>query len=145
VQAADNVKFGCTFANALVGALVDFVECVGVCARRIGIAAERTEFAMRDANVGRIDVAVDVVVGDVAVLFLADVVGEPADSEKVRRTIELDAVVKRKAFAARPCPRSASEIGRLEAVHSFQIRRKFRAFHTRQSAAAAPRTKGTKY
>jgi hypothetical protein len=38
---------------------------------------------MRHADVGRIDVTVDVEIGDVAVLFFADVVGEPADREQV--------------------------------------------------------------
>jgi len=36
-----------------------------------------------------------------AVLFFADVIGEPADAEKVGRTIKLDAFVEGKAFT---CP-----------------------------------------
>ena len=49
---------------------------------------------MRHADVGRIDVPVDVEVADVAVALLADVVGEPADGQQVGRAIEGDAVVE---------------------------------------------------
>ena len=83
MQSANNVEFGCAFANALLGALINFFEGVSVGARRVGVAAERTQLAMRHADVGRIDVTVDVEIGDVAVLFFADVVGEPADREQV--------------------------------------------------------------
>ena len=99
MQAADDVKFGRAFADALVGALIDFVEGVSVGAWRVRIAAERAELAVGNADVGRIDVTIDVVVGDVAVLLFPDVIGEPADGEKVGRAIQSDAFVEGKAFA----------------------------------------------
>src|SRR5205814_4173412 len=99
MQAADNVKFGCAFADALVGALIDFVEGISVGAGGIGIAAERAEFAVGDADVGRIDVTIDIVVGDVAVFFFAVVIGERADGGVVGRAIKLNAFVGGKAFA----------------------------------------------
>src|SRR6202171_6805747 len=92
MQAADDVEFGGAFADALFGALVDFFECKGVSAGSVGIAAESAELAMGDANVGRVDVAIDVEVGDVAVALLADVVGEPTDGEEIGRAIERDTV-----------------------------------------------------
>ena len=49
---------------------------------------------MRDTDVRWIDVTVYVEVGDAAVFFFADVIGEPADGEQVRRTVKFDAVVK---------------------------------------------------
>ena len=99
MQAADNVKLGRTFPYTLFGTLIDFFESVSVCARGIRVAPKRAKFAMRDADIRGIDVAVDVEIGDVAVLFFADVVGEPADREQVRRTIQFDAILKRQPFA----------------------------------------------
>src|SRR6266705_6991689 len=99
MQAADDVKFGRAFPDALVGALINFVEGVRVGAGRVGIAAKRAEFAVGNADVGRIDVAIDVVVGDVAVFPFPDVIGKPADGEKVGRAIQLDAFVEGEAFA----------------------------------------------
>jgi hypothetical protein len=51
------------------------------------------------ANVGGIDVAVDVVIGHVAVFLLADVIGEPTHGEQVGGAIKLDAVAERETFA----------------------------------------------
>ena len=48
---------------------------------------------MRHADVGGIDVAVDVEIADVAVALFADVIGEPADGEQVVRLEEREAVV----------------------------------------------------
>ena len=54
---------------------------------------------MGNANIGGIDVAIDVVIGDVAVFFLADVVGEPAYREQVGGAVESDAVVEGQSLA----------------------------------------------
>src|SRR5262245_28702553 len=99
MQAADDVEFGGSFADTLFGALVNLFQRKIVSAGGIGIAAEGTEFAVRNANVGGIDVAVDVVISDVAVFFLANVIGEPAYGEQVRRTVELDAIVEAETLA----------------------------------------------
>ena len=101
MQAADNVNFRGAFANALCRALVHFLERIGVRAGSFGIAAEGAEFAMRDADVRGIDVAIDVVIGDVAVALFADVIGEPADREKIGSFVESDAVVKGEALAGK--------------------------------------------
>src|SRR3981189_488815 len=89
VQTTDDVKFSGAFANALLGALVNFIQRKCVRAGGVWIAAECAEFAVRDADVGRIDVPVDVVIGDAAMFFLADVIREPADGEKIGRAMEL--------------------------------------------------------
>ena len=99
MQAADHVKFGGAFADALFGALPDLFEREGVGAGRVGVAAEGAELAMRHADVGRIDVPVDVEVADVAVALLANVIGEPAEREQVGRAIERDAVVEAEPLA----------------------------------------------
>ena len=64
-----------------------------------GIAAKGAKLAVRDADVGGIDVAIDVVIGDVAVALFADVVGQPADGKQIGRLVERDAVVKGEALA----------------------------------------------
>src|SRR5580692_1364495 len=99
MEAADNVKFRGSFPNALFRALVDFFERERVRSWRVGIATEGAEFAVRHADVRRIDVPIDVEIGDVAVALLADVVRQPAHRKKIRRTIEGDAVVHIQAFA----------------------------------------------
>jgi hypothetical protein len=82
VQAANHVKFGGAFAHALLGALPDFFEGEGVGARGVGIAAEGAEFAMGHANVGGIDVAIDVEVADVAVALLANVLASQPSASR---------------------------------------------------------------
>src|SRR5271170_7662058 len=67
MQPADNVKFSGAFANTLFRALINFIESKSVSARRIRIAAESAKSAMRHANIRRIDVAIDVVIGGVPV------------------------------------------------------------------------------
>ena len=79
MQAADHVKFRGSLAHALLGALPDFFEGESVGAGRVGLAAKGAEFAMGHADVGGIDVAIDVEVADIAVALLANVVGEPAE------------------------------------------------------------------
>src|SRR5258708_10283462 len=95
MQSAHDVKFRCAFADALLGAVVDLFKSERVGAGSVGIAAEGAQLAMCDADVRRIDVAVDVVIGDVPVALLADVVCEPADGQQIRRAIQHDAVVHR--------------------------------------------------
>jgi len=88
MQATDNVEFRGAFAHALIGSFVHFVEREGVRAGGSGIASKRAELAMRHANVGGIDVAIDVVIGDVAVAFFANEIGEPADGQEIGRVVE---------------------------------------------------------
>src|ERR1700728_1500646 len=100
MQAADNVEFRGAFGHTLSSALPDFVEREGVGSCRVGRASESAKLAMRDANIGGIDVAVHVEVGDVAVAFLADVIREPAYAQQIVRLIERNAVISRKTFAS---------------------------------------------
>ena len=111
MQTADHVKFRGAFARALLGALPDLFQRKGVRARRVGVAAKRAQLAVRHADVGGIDVPVDVEVADVAVPLLAHVVGQPAQRQQVRRAIQRQAVVEVQALAGqhligdRPQPR----------------------------------------
>ena len=113
MQAADNVNFRGAFANALRRALVHFFEGEGVSAGGSGIAAESAELAMGHTNVRGIDVAVDVVISDVAVALFADVIGQPADGEQIGRFVESDAVVEGQALAGEGlCRRWVSRLHR---------------------------------
>src|SRR5260370_40786632 len=100
MQAANHVKFGRAFAHALLGALVNLFESERVRAGSIRIAAERAELAMRDAHVGRIDVAIDVEETGIAVTLLANGIREPAEGEQVGRAVERDAILKIQALAS---------------------------------------------
>ena len=100
VQAADDVELRCAFANALLGALINLFQRKSVGTRGVGIAAKRTQPAVRHADVGRINVAVDVEIRHVPVALLANVVGQPAHRQQVRRAVKQHAVVNRKPFTS---------------------------------------------
>jgi hypothetical protein len=55
---------------------------------------------MRAADVRRIDVAIDVVIADVAVALLADVIREPANGQEIIRFEEPHAFVCVEAFSS---------------------------------------------
>ena len=104
MQAADDVEFGDRFAPALAGAMPDLFERHRV---RLGIAhplAEGAQPATRHANVGRIDVAVDVEIRGVAVQPLADDVGQVAERQDIAGAVERQAVLEREPLARlAPC------------------------------------------
>ena len=84
MQAVDDVDFGQRLAGALPQLVPRLLERHRV---RPGIAGtqprERAEQAARDADVGRLEPDVEVVVGARAVALLALAVGEPAERERV--------------------------------------------------------------
>jgi hypothetical protein len=78
------------------------VDCVQVhLPRPFGavLPVEAAEVAVEDADVRVVEVHVPDVVGDVAVLFLADVVGEPPEGEEVVAPEEPDAVLEGQPLA----------------------------------------------
>src|SRR5690348_16347072 len=78
MQSANDVKFGSAFRDTLSGALVNLLQREIVCAGRIRRASEGAQPTMRDADVRGIDMAIHVVIADVAVLLLANIIREPA-------------------------------------------------------------------
>ena len=98
MQAAHDVHFAAGF-RLLRHVGEDLVEGHRVGAGLAGLRGERAEVAGRGAHVGVVDVGVADEVGDVAVLRLAHVVGEPAETEQVVRSIERDAVLEGEALA----------------------------------------------
>ena len=114
MQAANDVKFRGAFGDALRGALPDFVQREGVSAGSVGRASKGAQLAMRHANIGGIDVAIDVEVGDVAVALFADVICEPANAEQIVRFVEREAVIGGEAFASEHLFRDGIEARVLE-------------------------------
>ena len=86
MQAADDVELGDCFGVAGGRRLPGLFESHGVAGRVALLAAKGAELAGRHADVGGVDVAIDVEVGHVAVHPLAHVVGQPADGQHVGRS-----------------------------------------------------------
>ena len=101
MQAADDVELGDRFGVSGGRGLESLFERHGVGAGRVLLASEGAEAAGRNADVGGIDVPVDVEVGLVAVHALAHVVGQPADGEDVAGTVEREAILLVEAFAGK--------------------------------------------
>src|SRR6266446_812219 len=137
------MKFQCAFARTLFGAGVNLLERKVVRPGRVRVAAKSAELAMRHANVGRINVPVDVEIGDVAVFFLADVICEPANGQEVRRAVQRDAVVKGKPFARENFlgNRLQPLVGDREFTHSGSVE----SFKRAIPPPPRPRTAGTTY
>jgi hypothetical protein len=92
MEAAYNVELGNGLRVPGGGGFESFFERHGVGAGRVFFAAEGTEAAGRDADVRRIDVAVDVEIRLVAMQALAHVVRKPADGEDVAGAVEGECV-----------------------------------------------------
>ena len=94
VQPADDVQLGGPASLGLGGPLEDLLVGHDVALRALQIGPESAEVAAIDADIGRIEVRVDVVIGDVAVLAFADQVGQFAEREQVGLLFEEEAVVE---------------------------------------------------
>ncbi len=86
-------------ADGLGRALQDLLVGHDVAFRALQVGPERAEGAAVDADVGRVEMRVDVVIGDVAVLALADEVGQFAEREQVGLFHQEHAVVEGQPFA----------------------------------------------
>ena len=79
VQAADDVHLGAAVLDRFGAAGEDLLVAHQVTLRVAQIGAKRAEHAAIDADVRRVEMRVDVVVGEVAVLALADEIGQLAN------------------------------------------------------------------
>src|SRR5674476_1026891 len=98
VQSADDVELGDGLAPAFAGALPDLFQRHGV---RLGVAhplAERAQAATGHADIGRIDVPVDVKVGFRTVQAFAHQVGQVAERQDIGGAVERHAVLERQAL-----------------------------------------------
>ena len=99
MQPAHDVELGHRLAPAFAGAVPHFVERHGV---SLGVAhalAEGAQPATGHADIGGVDMAVDVEIGQVAVQPLAHQVGQITHRQDIGRAVERHAVVERKALA----------------------------------------------
>ena len=101
VQSADDVKLRDRLAIPVARRFPRLLERHGVGARVLGPFAERAQPATRHANVGGVDVPVDVEVGDVAVQPLAHQVGHITHRQQVRCAVERQAVFVIEAHSCR--------------------------------------------
>ncbi len=92
MQAADNVEFSHRLAPAFTRAMPDFVQGPGVSLRILGSLSEGAQLAACHANIGRIDVPVDVKPRDVAVFALAHQVGHIAQGQNIGAFVKRYAV-----------------------------------------------------
>ena len=99
VQAADDVQLGDVPGDVAGGDLDRFLHRVGPPPGAAVLLGERAQGAGGDADVGGVQVAVDVEERRVAVEPLADEVGEPPDAEQVRGGRDEHPLGERKAFA----------------------------------------------
>ncbi len=97
------------FGRALFARLLRRVEGSAASDHDVAVAisgrAERAERAAVHAHVGRVEVLVDVVVGDVAVLLLADEVRQLAEREEIRVVFEKESVVEAQRVPAKTLSR----------------------------------------
>ena len=132
MQAVDDVDFGQRLAGALAQLVPGLLERHRV---RAGIARpqprERAEEAARDADVGRFEADVEVVVRARAVPPLALAIGQPAERERVRTLEQPHAVLEREPDAGvellgdirrgRPAVRGTARYDLLEADTTHHI------------------------
>jgi hypothetical protein len=114
MEAADDVELGNGFGVTVARLLPNLFERHGV---RVGIAnafAEGAELATGDADVGGVDVAVDVEEGLLAVEALADEVRHPAYRQDVGRAVERQAVLSVQALAGFDLFTNRIEVGILK-------------------------------
>jgi hypothetical protein len=83
MQPSDDVKLGDGFRIPRGGCLPGFFKRHGIAGRIAFFAPKGAQLARRHADIGGIDVAVDVEVGHIAVQLLAHMVGQPSDGQKI--------------------------------------------------------------
>ena len=99
VQAADDVQLGRTFGDGVAGDLDAFFDRMRVRTFLPGTLVKAAKFAVGDADVRVVEVAVDVVIRRQPVLAAANRVGQLAESVEVGRVVKRDAFVKGQPFA----------------------------------------------
>src|SRR5206468_9497033 len=92
MQSANDVKLGNGFAVAGCGGFEYFFECHGVGARSILFSTEGAEATSGDTDICRIDMAVDIEVGLIAMHAFAHVIGKPTDGKNVAALIKRERI-----------------------------------------------------
>src|SRR6478672_3844536 len=100
MQSANDVEFRDCLGVARRGRFKSFFQRHGVGAGSVLLAAESTQPASRHANIGGIQMAVDVEVCLVAMHAFADVVGHPAYGQNIAGTVESKSVIGIQSIAS---------------------------------------------
>ncbi len=111
MQTADDVNFRRTVRLGFQHAVADHFIGERVRLLRSQIRPERTERAAIDADVRRVQMDVGVVVRVVAVLSLANLVGQPAEREQIRFGFQKQTVLERQPLAGRDLLGNVGELG----------------------------------
>ena len=93
------MKFGYCLAVAGSGCLECFLKGHGVCAGRIFFSAESAKPASGNANISRINVAIDIEVSLVPMHAFADVISQPADRKNIASAVQGNSVIEVEALA----------------------------------------------
>jgi len=93
MEAADDVNLGRPLGSRFQGAVADLVQIVAVGARLVRGLRKRAELAAVDADVGMVDMAVDVEKDPPAVPALVGKGGQLADGDQVGMVEEEEGVV----------------------------------------------------
>ncbi len=100
VESSDDVHFGRAGVDGLLSPGKDLLVGHGVAFGVTQVGAKRTERTAIDADVGWVEMGVDVVVGEITVFAFADQVGQLAQfGERDIGAVEQHAIVEREAFA----------------------------------------------
>ena len=97
MEAAHDVKLGHRLAIPHGGVMIGLLQRHGV-ATLAGFAGETAELAVNHADVGGVQVAVDVEIPDVPVPFFPDPVGQSPHRMQVRSPIESDSLFERQSL-----------------------------------------------
>ena len=100
MQTSHNVEFCDGFAVPGSGCLEGLFESHGVGTGSILFSPESAQAASSDAYIRRIDMAIHVEIGFIAVHALADMVRQPADRQNIAGSIQSQSVVSIEAFAS---------------------------------------------
>lgn len=99
MQSPDDVELRDGFAVTGSRGLECLFKRHRVSAGGIFLATKCTKPASRNADVGRVQMAIDVEIGLVSMHGLANVIGQPADGEEVGTAIERKGIVTGKTLA----------------------------------------------
>src|SRR5258708_6991817 len=99
VQSADDVQFRATLPLRLRRALENLLVRHDIALRALQVSSERAENAAVDAHIRWIEMLIDVVIRPIAILALADEIGQLAEREQVGVLFQMHAVVEREALA----------------------------------------------
>ena len=94
MEAADNVKFGHGFRPVFARDAESFLQRHGVRSRSVRLAPESAQLATGHADIGGIEVAIDVKVRALAVHLFTDMMRQVTEGEDVARIVKRHAVVK---------------------------------------------------